>query len=307
MGPTGPIYTPYTGFANVPNVSGRTSGSVGYETVSNVALFVYIESSPLIGAAPDTIFVPRQPTHQISFAGGSYWPASIYVNGEIKDVFLNQAYQVGTYSQILELPNGLTALGGQNASPTSHPLYRSDGTVAIGSPTSFIVGSANIDVRHYDRNTGAISSENLGLAGIPPSYTWASYFFIAPMGATVTHIFIDVAKGEGMVAAASWSSIEEGQTFISLAQTATITAMSMVPTPLVAGQAVTINLVINDSNNPASARRGYTLTITFGNGLNHTVSSIVTTNSFGVANVSFTFIVPWATNIANIVPTSFAP
>jgi hypothetical protein len=297
---SGATYTPYTGFANVPNLSGVASGTIAYGA-GDVALFVYIHTVGLVGASPDIVFVPRLPTHQISFGvNQSYWPANIYVNGEIKSVYLDRNYDVGTYSQILELANGITALGGAATDTSIEPLYRSAGTIAIGSPTSFIAPSANIDVRHFNSDTGFISGENLGLAGIPPSYTLAIYFVRVFAGA-VTHVFIDVTDGVTNAAAASWSSIVAGTTFLSDGEDATIT--SLVTTPIIAGQPATFNLAINDSGNSGNIR--YSLTIEFEDGSELELNSPVLLAG-GSVNVSFTFIVPWATKIADITIQGFA-
>ena len=199
---TGPdwdlTFTPYTGFANVPNLSGNAVVGRVLHT-SNVARVVYI-INPIVEATTDVIFVATVSSlDKVTTPSAEYYVTDVLVNGVVETLYLADTYAAGLYT-IRSVSNGITTLSSTGyTAPAAATLSRSPGVINV-SASGFTDGSfapaSTIKVYEYNRTSGEIK-EVTQAAAIPALPAAArvcagSVITYSSGNATITNIFIDV-------------------------------------------------------------------------------------------------------------------
>jgi hypothetical protein len=293
-------YTPYTGFANVPNLSGDATGAV-HLGANGAARVVYLENPQVIGATADLVFVYRTPTVMTSTdAGRTYWVQDVLVDGVVQTLWLASNYAVGVYSQMVTDAANITTLNpmpGKVTTPTSGFLFSDDGRVIAGTNTT----AANTytpaaDLRVYTFNstgTGSIS-QNLTITGLSTIQTTANFFFVSNNAGVITNIFIssppNVTYTLPVATAASITSA-----------IATVSGITPATTTSVAGGAqVSVSVTLSTAT-ASSLTRTMIVSITTGASDNWIVRApaAITLPASGSIVASITFVMPYV-NIATI-------
>ena len=106
-----PIYKAYVGYAAVPTQSGTDVSGVVVK-VGDVAAFVYISNAIPATASSEYIFLPKTPTAADAGANsdGTFYNTKVFIDGELKDVKLANAYPEGVYTAQFEDAFGVVTL-----------------------------------------------------------------------------------------------------------------------------------------------------------------------------------------------------
>lgn len=160
------VYTPYTGIANEPTLSGNATAQIYSD--SGFARIVYVTGATVTGTSTASVYLTGTYTTTTDATLGTYYTANAIVNGQPTTVKLAAAPTAGLYTGITYNSNNIGTIGSAATSTTpahAGTVAAANGVVGFGNSTdgyTYYSYSSDCAVYYISAVSGTDSTTGIG-------------------------------------------------------------------------------------------------------------------------------------------------